>query len=211
MSGASPQGPGVIVGSFPGCQEVPVDGQSGQISYHIPPTGNDQNGCPMGGSVLTADEINGIEQAINCILTRNGQDPLPNDCLCADPCMLYDKLVELFAPQLPDCPSDASPDNLYVLTCDGSGTFWSSANIMTGTPDPGSNACPADSDGVIRPIGFVHTDGFSSGQPDHFQGQTTSSLFINGQQVSGSWIITSPDCSGTEGDCPSPTWMKTGC
>lgn len=179
MSGASPQGPGVVVGPFPGCQDTPVDGVPGQISYHIPPTGVDADGCPVGGSVLTADEINGIEQAINCILTCNGQDPLPDDCLCADPCMLYNKLVEIFS--IPECPTDASPDNTYTLTCDGNGANWQSGG------GGGITLCPNDG----LPIGWQRTltslpnQGLTGVPPNVQQGDTFPG---SGFGESGVWM-----------------------
>lgn len=93
MSGASPRGPGVVVGTYPGCLDTVAGGGSdGNVSYHIPPTGTDGNNCPTGGSYLTVDEINGIEQSLNCILTRNGLDNIPNQQLCEDPCMVFDAI-----------------------------------------------------------------------------------------------------------------------
>lgn len=94
MSGASPQGLGVAIGPFPGCQET-SNGSPGQTSYYIPPTGVDANGCPVGGSIPSVDDFNGIFQALNCILTKGGTEPLPIECFCADPCMLYDKIVDI--------------------------------------------------------------------------------------------------------------------
>lgn len=95
MSGASPQGPGVGTGPFPGCQQPVLGGGPGVNSWHIPPTGTDENNCPTGGSLLTADELNGLQQAMNCILTKDGREPLPLESLCANPCMLYEAIVEI--------------------------------------------------------------------------------------------------------------------
>ena len=93
MSVASPQGPGVGTGTFPGCQETPLGGGPGINSWHIP--SSPANGCQTDGSKLSVDEINGLQQAINCIFTRGGTRPLPTDCLCANPCMLYEEIIEI--------------------------------------------------------------------------------------------------------------------
>lgn len=188
MSGASPQGFGVVVGPFPGCLETP-NGTPGMPSYYVPPTGEDENGCPQGGSIPSVDDFNGLFEAINCILTAGGQDPLPDECLCANPCMLYDKLVEILG--VPGCPADADPGNTYTLTCDGNGASWQSGGGGSVTLCP-NNRLPV---GWQQTITGPPNGGLPPGVPGQ-QGDTFSGTAIGDD---GIWIAVRDAFSFSDG------------
>ena len=163
MSGANPQGLNVAIGPFPGCQESP-NGSPGQTSYYVPPTGVDANGCPVGGSIPSVDDFNGIFQALNCILTKGDTEPLPTECLCADPCMLYDKLVEIInelalaaicnigdATQNQKDAIEANPELAQVVVCyNGTAPIKVPSDCLgSGTVDPPDpTACSATNTGA---------------------------------------------------------------
>lgn len=111
----------------------------------------------------------------------------------------------------------ANPDTHYVVVCLPNGTpVRVPVSALVADDDGGGGGgtptgCPADPDGVIRPIGTTYSEGLPNGQADHTQGQTTTNLSIGGVTVGGTWQIISESCTGTEGDCPSPTWQKISC
>jgi len=165
MSGASPRSFNAGTGPYPGCVETPVSGTDGEQSFFVNSTGIDDDGCPTGGTQVTADWMNGVTFAFNCILTRNGQDPLPDDCLCENPCLIYEKLLEIFdVCAKPDATAaqksslDQSTAKVAVCLPDGS-TVLIPLNCISGSDsgNGGVDTCPADPDGVVRPVGTTHT------------------------------------------------------
>ena len=213
MSGFAPQGEGVQSGPYPGAQTPVVDGQPGVNTWHTPGTPG-PDGCPIGGSKPSIDELNGIEQSLQCIMTNNGLDPLPTICAVDDPCALLNKLKELFLNcNVPIATQEQinalDPNTTYVVACQANGD-----QIRIPISDFGAgNSEPQEcSDGFA--IGTVFQFGTSGSANVWTQGQTyvggTSQVTPAGS--TGIWTaIDSGNNTGTEGDGPWPTVRKTSC
>ena len=137
MSGSSPQTANVGIGTFPGCLETPMGGGPGIESWYTPST-TDANGCSNeDGSPLSLDNINGLNQAVNCVLTQNGLEPLPLECLCENPCLLYDAIVSIAdICRYPDATVaqkedfEDNPENYKVPVCGPTGMFLVTADCL---------------------------------------------------------------------------------
>lgn len=209
MSGFSPQGAGVGSGVFPGAQYDRVDGVPGENTYHVRGT-RGSDGCPNDDwSIPTLDEINALQQANNCILTEGNTVPLPVECAIDDPCILYNKLIELFSvcsvPLATQGEIDAiDPDVDTVLVCTTNGPRLVPISQL-GSGGSGGFGSPCD-DGV--PIGTIET--ISGGQSSVTAGDDVSQKISDFLGLGGTWIALNTCNSGTEGDCPL-TAQKTAC
>ena len=211
MSGFAPQGEGVQTGDFPGAQLPVVDGKPGVNTWHVPGTPG-PNGCPVGGSKPSIDDLNGIQQSLQCVMTEGGTLPVPDECAVDAVCALYEKILEIIEKnsqgKLPDCPSDASSENTYTLTCDGVNLIW--VNTLN---SGGMVPCP-----IGDPIGTVFT---CNDNPDPLAPPATCPAFtINGDGTAsipgnGTWNINSVTSvnpgGGEQSSFTTHTFEKISC
>lgn len=186
----------------------------------VPILGDCDRGDPAAYNSLQMELVTAVQKLL-------GEAPVAFDC---DTPSSYDQLCRAILKAINDATCGAglasqaqinamlaNPDTHYVVVCLPNGTpVRVPVSALVADDDGGGGGgtptgCPADPDGVIRPIGTTYSEGLPNGQADHTQGQTTTNLSIGGVTVGGTWQIISESCTGTEGDCPSPTWQKISC